>query len=282
MDAVSNPPGAGETVSNSVLRRVGLSVLANNTDFEQQARREACDAESNLLEIQRRAGLQAARCRQHLESLEKEVRAEEEKRLISDRIGRELEVMKEEIRQREVREEEHLREVYRAILQPQQPRLMEAAYSAPRPLDTWQLQGSALDMWQLQADGAAAYPPIIASAVHLETSPVHFESPKLEVQARQLQPASADFFGPLALDSSLTAENLFTSGKGRARSSSQRRHVPGAASVHNGASRRRSSRGTAAAQSLERSAPGAAGSSEAQRLLKLNLSRLEKLEMLGL
>lgn len=278
MATASRTPGS-EEVSNSVLQRVGLSVLASNTDFEQQARREASDAENNLLEIQRRAGLQAARCRQHLESLEKEVRAEEEKRLISDRIGHELEVMKQEMRQREVREEEHLREVYRAILQPQPARLTEPAYSAPHLLDTWQLQGSALDTFQFQADVAARYPPIIASAVHLTSSPIHLENPKLEVQTRQ--PPSADVFGLLALDSSLTVESDSMSRKGRARSSSQRR-MPGAASAHSGAGRRRSSRGAAAVPSLEPSSAGAAGTSEAQALLRLNLSRLQKLEQLGL
>jgi hypothetical protein len=152
---IDRPASGSSEDGNALLRRVGLSVLTSNVDFELQAKREAVNAERNLAEMRQRAALRAAQCRGHLDVLANEARAEEERRMISDRVGRELQAFRKELQDREAKEEKHMRQMYRAMLQPQEP--METfsteAYGARRIH---------------QIDGSRAYPPIISSAVSLQ------------------------------------------------------------------------------------------------------------------
>lgn len=153
----SRPSSSGD--GNALLRRVGLSVLGSNVDFEQKARQEASDAERSLIELRQRSALQAAQCRGHLDVLSKEARAEEERRLISERVARELEKFREEMRKKEAKEEEHIRQMYRAILQPQPSS------------EAFAVQGLGTAR-QYQVDGAQIYPSIISSAVNLDAASV--------------------------------------------------------------------------------------------------------------
>jgi len=237
---------------NAVLRRVGLAVLTSNTDFEERSRREAYDAERHLADIREKAALQAAQCRGHLDILAKEARAEEERRLISDLVGRELQAFRTEQRDREAREEDHIRQLYRSILEPQGP-----------PGEAFSVQTSGSRHLH-QVDGCQMFPPIISSTVMLkgtspaassdgwrraprrEARPIRSESP-----AFPSQPASVDHCQRFSLDR--PAEAAVRS----------HRHKPG--------------------RNRESERPWKSGAaSEAEDLLNLNLARLQRLERLGL
>eukprot|EP00913_Durusdinium_trenchii_P003435 g3181.t1 len=119
-----------------VLKRVGLSVLSN-TSYWTRSKEEASDAEQHLTQLRREAQLRQARCEGQLETLAREAKEEQEKRhsadepesgfrhmqpqerrLISDKISRELASLREELHRKDAQEEERLRHLYRGILGP--------------------------------------------------------------------------------------------------------------------------------------------------------------------
>ncbi|CAJ1385625.1 unnamed protein product [Effrenium voratum] len=114
----------------ALLKRVGLSVLHSNTSYWERSREEASEAEQQLEQLRREAKLRAARCEGQLETLARDAREEQERRLISDRIGRELEALRSELRQKEAAEEERLRHLYRSVLGPE-------SVSHPAPTAPW-------------------------------------------------------------------------------------------------------------------------------------------------
>ncbi|CAE7250555.1 unnamed protein product [Symbiodinium sp. CCMP2456] len=105
----------------SLLKRVGLSVLHSNTSFWQRSREEASEAEHSLEALRREAQLRQARCQSQLESLARDAKEEQERRLISEKVGQELAAIREEMRRKEAVEEERLRHLYRGILGPKGP-----------------------------------------------------------------------------------------------------------------------------------------------------------------
>ncbi|CAK9061265.1 Alkyldihydroxyacetonephosphate synthase [Durusdinium trenchii] len=100
-----------------VLKRVGLSVLSN-TSYWTRSKEEASDAEQHLTQLRREAQLRQARCEGQLETLAREAKEEQERRLISDKISRELASLREELHRKDAQEEERLRHLYRGILGP--------------------------------------------------------------------------------------------------------------------------------------------------------------------
>mmetsp|Transcript_15515 Transcript_15515/g.35342 ORF Transcript_15515/g.35342 Transcript_15515/m.35342 type:complete len:249 (+) Transcript_15515:40-786(+) len=102
----------------SLLKRVGLSVLRTNDSFWQQSREEALHAEESLEALRREAQLRQARCQGQLDSLARDAREEQERRLISEKVGKELAALREEMQRKEAAEEERLRHLYRGILGP--------------------------------------------------------------------------------------------------------------------------------------------------------------------
>jgi len=109
-----------EDPQRAVLKRVGLSVL-ENSDFWQRSREEVTDAERELQELKREARLRASRCDAQLDHLARECRAEEDRRLISEKVGKELAALRREMQEKEAAENERLRHLYRGIMGGEQP-----------------------------------------------------------------------------------------------------------------------------------------------------------------
>eukprot|EP00439_Symbiodinium_sp_Y106_P027430 s4001_g3.t1 len=133
----------------SLLKRVGLSVLHSNTSFWQRSREEASEAEHSLEALRREAQLRQARCQSQLESLARDAKEEQERRLISEKVGQELAAIREEMRRKEAAEDERLRHLYRGILGP-------ASES-----------GSAAVTQQKGQSGPPAFTPLIVSEASL-------------------------------------------------------------------------------------------------------------------
>ncbi len=110
----SFPNTLGDT-RTSLLRRVGLSVI-DNVDFAVKARDEAYDAEEWLRNFRLKANENVARCQGQWEVVAEKARAEEEQRLISEKVERELEAFRQEMLRKEKEEEERLRHVYIDIM----------------------------------------------------------------------------------------------------------------------------------------------------------------------
>mmetsp|Transcript_60517 Transcript_60517/g.122839 ORF Transcript_60517/g.122839 Transcript_60517/m.122839 type:complete len:215 (-) Transcript_60517:24-668(-) len=106
-----------EKDEGDVLKRVGLSVLSN-TSYWQRSREEASDAEQQLAQLKREAQLRQARCEGQLENLARDAKEEQERRLISDKISKELASLRQELQRKDELEEERLRHLYRGILGP--------------------------------------------------------------------------------------------------------------------------------------------------------------------
>eukprot|EP00435_Cladocopium_sp_Y103_P020617 s215_g5.t1 len=106
-----------EKDEGDVLKRVGLSVLSN-TSYWQRSRKEASDAEQQLAQLRREAQLRQARCEGQLENLARDAKEEQERRLISDKISKELASLRQELQRKDEQEEERLRHLYRGILGP--------------------------------------------------------------------------------------------------------------------------------------------------------------------
>lgn len=106
-----------EKDEGDVLKRVGLSVLSN-TSYWQRSREEASDAEQQLAQLKREAQLRKARCEGQLENLARDAKEEQERRLISDKISKELASLRQELQKKDELEEERLRHLYRGILGP--------------------------------------------------------------------------------------------------------------------------------------------------------------------
>lgn len=129
-------PSSGHTLdANStggldILRRAGLSVVSTNDDFDRKARTEAADANVQLDALRQQAQIRAARCRGELELVVHQAKIEEEKRMLSDKVDKELNGLREELRQRDALEEERLGHVYRNFLGPSQPSFPSEAPAA--------------------------------------------------------------------------------------------------------------------------------------------------------
>eukprot|EP00429_Kryptoperidinium_foliaceum_P099051 CAMPEP_0176259818 /NCGR_PEP_ID=MMETSP0121_2-20121125/39266_1 /TAXON_ID=160619 /ORGANISM="Kryptoperidinium foliaceum, Strain CCMP 1326" /LENGTH=214 /DNA_ID=CAMNT_0017599715 /DNA_START=49 /DNA_END=690 /DNA_ORIENTATION=- len=154
VDALAAPDGH---LAGPLLRRVGLSLLTSNDEFERRSRDDAVECDVRLQELRRRVNLQAAQCQGQLEILAKEARAEEERRMVSERVARELEAFKAQQRQREAQEDERLAHLYRALLEPSQDA------GAPPHAVAYHDAG----VGAFRANGARAFPPVLYSAVSL-------------------------------------------------------------------------------------------------------------------
>lgn len=71
VDALAAPDGH---LAGPLLRRVGLSLLTSNDEFERRSRDDAVECDVRLQELRRRVNLQAAQCQGQLEILAKEPR----------------------------------------------------------------------------------------------------------------------------------------------------------------------------------------------------------------
>eukprot|EP00747_Dinoflagellata_sp_TGD_P168041 gnl/TRDRNA2_/TRDRNA2_193576_c0_seq1.p1 gnl/TRDRNA2_/TRDRNA2_193576_c0~~gnl/TRDRNA2_/TRDRNA2_193576_c0_seq1.p1 ORF type:complete len:289 (-),score=62.24 gnl/TRDRNA2_/TRDRNA2_193576_c0_seq1:1-867(-) len=105
--------GLQGTTTTDCLRRAGLSML-NNYEFEEKARQEAIQAEEFLRKF--KGPSLVARCTAECDAISKQLRAEEEKKIVSERVTRELDAFRKEQRQKEEAEEERLRNVYGNIM----------------------------------------------------------------------------------------------------------------------------------------------------------------------
>lgn len=144
--------------------RVGLSVAVGNDEFDRQAREEARGAEDILEKLRSQARAQAACCAGQLDVAAKAARAEEEKQALSERVGRELDAFRQELRRRDVEEEDRLGHLYRGLLG---QRHQASQHSAFLVADG----AGAMVPWS-RGDGACAFPAIIASSSRLATGPV--------------------------------------------------------------------------------------------------------------
>jgi len=242
--------GAAVEDGSALLRRMGLAVLTSNTDFEEHARMEAHNAESKLAEIRQKAVLQAAQCRGHLDILAKEARAEEERRLISDLVSRELQAFRKEQSEREAKEEDHIRTMYRAMLEPQGP--IGEAFCPPASASRYQV------------DGNQMYPPIISSTVMLQgTSPAASGEGWRRTPRREAMPISSE--SPAFSSQPAAVDYGHRFGSDRPLEAVARTHRPKANQ------NRKSER-------LSKSR----ADQEPEELLNLNLARLRRLERLGL
>lgn len=182
--AAGSRPRAGDEkgLTGQLLRRVGLSVLGSNAEFWERSREEVNEAERQLEELRRQARLMAARCQGQLEIVAKEARAEEERQLISEKVGLELAAFREEMRRKELLEEERIRHLYRAVLTPGGEPAMghrAVAYSldsAPHPAN-------------YRADGTLIFPPLLYSEAWLQDS--RSSSPHGDSQSPWLAAAAA-------------------------------------------------------------------------------------------
>ncbi|CAJ1385624.1 unnamed protein product [Effrenium voratum] len=212
----------------ALLKRVGLSVLHSNTSYWERSREEASEAEQQLEQLRREAKLRAARCEGQLETLARDAREEQERRLISDRIGRELEALRSELRQKEAAEEERLRHLYRSVLGPE-------SVSHPAPTAPWHREPD-LSLGIKEPDWGrlkmSPVPPLILSEAKLLDDP---------------------------LDSSYGREDL----KGDIRLKAGAQEQPERIRV-------------------PRLTPGRKDMRDADKLLRVNLARLERLERFGL
>lgn len=84
-----------------------------------------------------------------------EARAEEERRMVSERVARELEAFKAQQRQREAQEDERLAHLYRALLEPSQDA------GAPPHAVAYHDAG----VGAFRANGARAFPPVPSPGV---------------------------------------------------------------------------------------------------------------------
>lgn len=144
--------------------RVGLSVAVGNDEFERKAQEEARGAEDILEKLRSQARAQAACCAGQLDVAAKAARAEEEKQALSERVGRELDAFRQELRQRDAEEEDRLGHLYRGLLgQRPQPSQRSAFFVA---------DGGGASMHWSRGDGTCAFPTIIASSSRLVAGPV--------------------------------------------------------------------------------------------------------------
>eukprot|EP00928_Gymnodinium_smaydae_P057651 TRINITY_DN40871_c0_g1_i1.p1 TRINITY_DN40871_c0_g1~~TRINITY_DN40871_c0_g1_i1.p1 ORF type:complete len:272 (+),score=55.64 TRINITY_DN40871_c0_g1_i1:34-849(+) len=251
-----------ESQEVAAARRVGLSAPSSNAEYQQRADQEIKDAESSLDEMRRKAKLLAARCNGHLSVVEKEVRAEVEQREISDRISRELQAFKRDLRDKEAREEERLSHLYRAMSEP------HASADDGRGSYT----GARL------YDPGAGVPGLYHSAVSLITedvaqpavsysevsTPLKRDFDFAEPRARKAAPPARDFDfveSRVRRSAALSPTREFDFAESRAqRASFESRHI--ALPVAAAAAR--------------------AAANEAEQLLRRNKERLKRLEKLGL
>jgi len=258
--------GGGDPFGKSLLRRVGLSVLDDNDDYGKRAREEVADAERCLQELRQRSQLDVARCLGQLNVAADEARAEEERRLISERVDRELSAFREEMRRKEALEEERLCHVYRGLAAKEQqepPSHSSVAYSLPN-------YNSGRHHL---ADGAVTFPPLIYSAVTLTEDSGYsaaVPAPCLRSDTKLGARGSGHSGGqwtPSQEDPALPRSS--SSDVYRAAGQSWRRRTPmPEAAVSVGRQRR---------------APGTKGGGDAaEKLLQINLARLERLQQLGL
>jgi len=149
-EALAPPPDP----QRAVLKRVGLSVL-QNSDYWQQSREEVADAERELQELKRESRLRAARCDAQLDALARQCRAEEERRLISEKVSKELALFRKEMEAKEAAENERLRHLYRGIM-----------------------GGDAEPAFKDPGYQAASFPPVIASVGDLMQEDCFWERPR--------------------------------------------------------------------------------------------------------
>eukprot|EP00931_Biecheleriopsis_adriatica_P059741 TRINITY_DN35803_c0_g1_i2.p1 TRINITY_DN35803_c0_g1~~TRINITY_DN35803_c0_g1_i2.p1 ORF type:complete len:238 (+),score=40.52 TRINITY_DN35803_c0_g1_i2:64-777(+) len=162
----------------ALLKRVGISVLGNTT-FTRQSQEETHEAERELEELRREARLRASRCNAQLESLSAEARAEQERRIISEKVSRELDILREEMRRKEAAEDERLRHLYRGIMGSEVRSDSGAGpdSSAPEPVrlpDTTSLGQSGNGQGRSEyfdLPGALSFPPLIVSETKLLDAP---------------------------------------------------------------------------------------------------------------
>lgn len=149
--------GDDKTVTtDDVLLRIGIvDVGERSEEYWERAQHEVADTERHLAEFRREVLSQVAKCHGQLDVMAREARAEEEKRLLSERVESELQTFREEMRQKEAREEERLRHVYRAIIDPVHNSSASHAYFGQEGMEHRLLAGT------------RAVPPIIASTVSL-------------------------------------------------------------------------------------------------------------------
>jgi len=281
-DSLQFTPPEDLTRSQTVLRRAGLAVLTDE-EFDKKAKIEAQGAMSDLQEMQARIREQQTRCWVQYNATAQEIRAQQERDAISELVTQELERFKEEQRRKEEAEEERLRHLYRGIMGApvEQPKPIESHYSG-YPVHRYNVDPPMAVLEPPVTQPTCAYHsnnfvgqlipdldypnqrPIISSAVNLIS-----EAPKEKISQRL--PAFSE--NPLGMDSSWEF-------KGRQRllapEPSPRRPSP--------APRERSSRdGHRSRREVHRSRRPQkpdAEVDEIERLLKLNESRLKRLDCL--
>jgi hypothetical protein len=239
--------------SNALLRRVGLAVLGSNADFEEKTRHEASNAERALSEMRQKAVFQAAQCRGKLDELAKEARAEEERRLISERVGKELEAFRAEMARKEAQDEERIRQLYRSMI----------------PTES-----------HGEANGSREYPTIFSAVEVLQDAPCANGGEGLHRKSSSEEDCllSTNFFRNLSSrkDSSMSDHRSIDFGQSRSRWYAQhddrqrqyKKSFDNSLHVPSRHSQVQPQRGVKP--------------SEAQTLLKKNQLRLERLERLGL
>jgi len=168
---MSCEPEAKETLeSNDVLKRLGLSEDVQRDDFAVCAHQEVSDALSCLEDMRRKAMQQVARCEGQLDIVGREIRAEEERRLISERVSKELDKFRDEMRQKEIMEEERIKHVYRSIAIPSCVPEHKTSDNYTRP-STNSSEENRFELPVVQAPHQHKSMPIIASSVTLLQSP---------------------------------------------------------------------------------------------------------------
>lgn len=149
--------------------RVGLVSKCDGEEFSLQSKQELAESERELQRLRRQVQLQTARCEGQLDVVAKEARAEEEIRIISEKVGRELAGFREEQRRKDAAEDERLRHLYRAMLMPVDS-LSELEGIPPFTLER---SGAARDYCANRGDGVMGFPHLICSKVHiLEDDPM--------------------------------------------------------------------------------------------------------------
>jgi len=83
-------PASSEGTRSAVLRRIGLSMLAQGEDFQERSRAQAKDAESKLQALRQQTQVQTARCLLELEEVAKEAFAEAARQHVSALVSQEL------------------------------------------------------------------------------------------------------------------------------------------------------------------------------------------------
>lgn len=257
----------GPSLTTGILRRAGLSILSDNDEFEHQNRQDIKAAENALRDLRRGAQELTAKCFGQLEVFAAEVRAEQEKRLLSERVDHELEKFREQQRQREEMEDERLRLLYRSMVCP-------AKSMQERP-------AARFEITQQSCNG---FPPIIYSAVQLQRSP---NDGMAEIIApRDRTRSSVDSF-PRCRNVGRKFNDTCSSTNSSASSALDGIRWLGDGFVEPTVSsrpafRERLSTGQFERQRTSRLKHGRGATDEAHDLLKVNLARLSRLEMLGL